>query len=208
VIAPDGVERQAMVLNKKLPGDMIEAWWGDLVEVHLTNNLTTNGTSLHFHGLRQWNTNEMDGVPSITQCPVPGNNATITYTFVATQYGHTWTHSHYSLQTWEGAYAPFVIHGPTTWDYDYDLGPVLLSDWLHTPVFAQFELVERTGSPDQDNVLINGVGVYSSNISDPSIPWTGTRAHITFLPGKKHRLQLVCSALDSSFAFSIDNHIM
>lgn len=68
LISPDGVERQAMVLNKKLPGDMIEAWWGDVVEVHLTNNLTTNGTSLHFHGLRQLNTNEMDGVPSITQC--------------------------------------------------------------------------------------------------------------------------------------------
>jgi len=67
LISPDGVERQAMVLNKKLPGDMIVAWWGDLVEVHLTNNLTTNGTSLHFHGLRQLNTNEMDGVPSITQ---------------------------------------------------------------------------------------------------------------------------------------------
>jgi FtsP/CotA-like multicopper oxidase with cupredoxin domain len=150
----------------------------------------------------------MDGVPSITQCPVPGQGGSITQTFVATQYGHTWIHSHYSLQTWEGVYAPMIIHGPTTWPFDYDLGPLLLGDWLHTPVFELFEEVERTGSPNQDNVLINGVGVYSPNASDTTIPWTGERARITLVPGKTHRLQLVCTALDSTFAVSLDNHII
>jgi len=91
-IAPDGFERLSMVINGKLPGDLIEAWWGDIIEVEHTNNLQDNGTSLHFHGLRQLNTNEMDGVASITQCPVPGGGS-ITQTFVATQYGHTWYHS-------------------------------------------------------------------------------------------------------------------
>jgi len=91
-IAPDGFKRLSMVINGKLPGDLIEAWWGDIIEVEHTNNLQDNGTSLHFHGLRQLNTNEMDGVASITQCPVPGGGS-ITQTFVATQYGHTWYHS-------------------------------------------------------------------------------------------------------------------
>jgi FtsP/CotA-like multicopper oxidase with cupredoxin domain len=41
--------------------------------VHLYNGLTANGTGLHFHGIRQNFTNQMDGVPSITQCPTaPG----------------------------------------------------------------------------------------------------------------------------------------
>lgn len=37
--------------------------------VHLTNSLTMNGTSLHFHGIRQFETSDQDGVASITQCP-------------------------------------------------------------------------------------------------------------------------------------------
>lgn len=204
-ITPDGVERLSMVINGKLNGDVIEAWWGDIVEVQTTNNLQSNGSSIHFHGLRQLNTNEMDGVPSITQCPIPGDGGSLTQTFVATQYGHTWIHSHYSIQAWEGVYAPFIIHGPTTWPYDYDLGAMMVADWLHTPVFEQFEYVERTGSPNQDNILINGVGIYSPT---NSAPFTGQRAQLYFEPGKKHRIQLICNALDSSFAFSIDNHIL
>ena len=43
------------------------------VVVHLSNGLANNGTGIHFHGIRQNYTNQMDGVPSITQCPVaPG----------------------------------------------------------------------------------------------------------------------------------------
>lgn len=41
--------------------------------VHVTNALQTNGTSLHFHGIRQNGTNYMDGTASVTQCPIaPG----------------------------------------------------------------------------------------------------------------------------------------
>ena len=68
--------------------------------VHLTNNLTSQGTSLHFHGIRQHMTNDMDGVPSITQCPTEGDGGTVTYTWTATQYGTSWYHSHYALQAW------------------------------------------------------------------------------------------------------------
>jgi FtsP/CotA-like multicopper oxidase with cupredoxin domain len=51
---------------------------GDEVVVHLTNSLAPdsgNGTSLHFHGVRQNYTNQMDGVTSVTQCPTaPGES--------------------------------------------------------------------------------------------------------------------------------------
>ena len=34
------------------------------------NNLTNhNGTSFHWHGIRQFETNWLDGVPGVTQCP-------------------------------------------------------------------------------------------------------------------------------------------
>ena len=41
----------------------------DLV-IHVTNRLANNGTTIHWHGIRQNWTNPMDGVPSIVQCPI------------------------------------------------------------------------------------------------------------------------------------------
>ncbi len=69
----DGVERNVLLVNGTFPGPTIIADWGDTVIVHLYNGLSNNGTGLHFHGIRQNYTNQMDGVPSITQCPTaPG----------------------------------------------------------------------------------------------------------------------------------------
>lgn len=52
-IAPDGVERQGLVINGAFPGPTIEANWGDWIQVTVTNALPDEGTSLHWHGLLQ-----------------------------------------------------------------------------------------------------------------------------------------------------------
>ena len=41
------------------------------VGVTVHNNFTEdyNGTSIHWHGIRQYQTNWLDGVPGVTQCP-------------------------------------------------------------------------------------------------------------------------------------------
>src|SRR5687767_15807027 len=68
-MAPDGVSRSAMAVNGSIPGPTIFADWGDTVTVYVTNSMSTslNGTSLHFHGIRQNYTNEHDGVAAVTQ---------------------------------------------------------------------------------------------------------------------------------------------
>ena len=40
------------------------------MRIHVRNALTTNGTGIHWHGIRQNHTVQNDGVPSITQCPI------------------------------------------------------------------------------------------------------------------------------------------
>lgn len=64
----DGVSRNVLLVNGTFPGPTLFADWGDTVVVKLYNGLANNGTSLHFHGIRQNYTNQMDGVASITQC--------------------------------------------------------------------------------------------------------------------------------------------
>lgn len=94
----DGCENsRGKVFNQRYPGPWIEACWGDEVEVTVTNDLDCNGTTVHWHGIRQLNNVENDGVNAVTQCPIaPGHS--YTYKFKAAQYGTSWYHSHYSLQ--------------------------------------------------------------------------------------------------------------
>lgn len=59
----------------------------------------------------------MDGVPAITQCPIPPGGS-FTYSFTADLYGTSWYHSHYSAQYAAGLVGPMVIHGPDVRAYD------------------------------------------------------------------------------------------
>jgi hypothetical protein len=101
--------------------------WGDVISVTVTNNMKDNATGIHWHGIRQLNTNPMDGVSGITECrfhvsiirsdqicshhnsgPIaPGQS--FTYKFQATQFGTTWYHSHYSSQY-------VSLPNPLSWD--------------------------------------------------------------------------------------------
>jgi FtsP/CotA-like multicopper oxidase with cupredoxin domain len=52
-IAPDGVVKNGLVVNGQFPGPLIEANWGDWIQVTVHNALPDEGTSLHWHGLLQ-----------------------------------------------------------------------------------------------------------------------------------------------------------
>ncbi|KAF2842542.1 multicopper oxidase [Patellaria atrata CBS 101060] len=199
--APDGVPRYAVLINGQMPGPLIEADWGDTVRVHLTNNLQDQqGTGLHFHGIVQRGSFESDGVPSITQCPLaPGES--MTYTWKAEQYGSSWYHSHYSLQAWDGAFGPIIIHGPASEDYQEDLGALFLNDWDHRSCHEQQLIADRGAPPPQANGLINGTNVFTSGTTT-----TGKRFETVFEPGKSYRIRIVNAAIDSFFSFGIDGH--
>nr|WCO04041.1 laccase [Paramyrothecium roridum] len=205
-VSPDGVSRSAMAINGSIPGPTIIADWGDTVKVHLTNSLSTsiNGSSLHFHGIRQNYTNQMDGVSAITQCPLAVGDS-MTYEWKATQYGSSWYHSHFALQPYQGVFGGIIINGPATANYDEDLGMVFLNDWSHQTVDELYASAQTSGPPTLDNGLINGTNVYGDDGDDSQ---TGSRLNISFVEGTSYRMRLVGAAVDSHFKFSIDNHTM
>ncbi|RDW71747.1 putative Laccase-2 [Coleophoma crateriformis] len=205
-VAPDGYERYAMTFNGTVPGPTLIADWGDELVIHVTNNMKNNGTAIHWHGLRQKGTLEMDGVPGVTQCPIaPGES--FTYSFQATQYGTTWYHSHFSLQYGDGLLGPLIINGPATADYDEDLGVMSLSDWGHESAFALWDTAKQGGPPSLENGIINGTNTYDcSGSTDAKCLGTGTKNVNVFESGKKYRLRLVNTAIDGHFQFSIDGH--
>ncbi|TVY83578.1 Laccase-2 [Lachnellula suecica] len=205
-LSPDGYTRFALTFNGTVPGPTIIADWGDNLVIHVTNNLQYNGTSIHWHGIRQLNSTEYDGVPGVTQCPIaPGD--TLTYKFQATQYGSTWYHSHFSLQYGDGLLGPMIINGPATANYDEDLGALFLSDWSHIPVTQLWDTAKLGAPPMLDNGLINGTNTYNcSKSTDANCIGGGKKFEATFEAGKTYRFRLVNSAVDGHFDFSIDGH--
>ncbi|KAB8277408.1 Cupredoxin [Aspergillus minisclerotigenes] len=199
---PDGVDRPMMLINGQYPGPTVEADWGDTVKVHVQNSLENNGTSIHFHGVRQFLNNQMDGTVSVTQCPIaPGTN--YTYTWRAEQYGTGFYHSHFSLQAWEGVFGGIVIHGPATAEYDEDLGVLFLNDWPHRTFNEMYmNQIRNPATPVIDTGLINMTNVWVNGDGDT----VGQRFKTEFVRGKKYRIRLVNAAMHAHFRFSIDDH--
>lgn len=212
MIAPDGVERLGMVVNGAFPGPTIDANWGDWIEVVVHNNLTSEGTSIHWHGLLQQETPWFDGVPSVMQCPI-APSSTFTYRFRADLYGTTFWHSHYSAQYADGIFGPLVIYGPhDNAEYDVDLGPILLSDYYHTEYYTLIEQVMAPASEDKlpplsNNNLINGKMNYpcASAAGLPCTPNAGI-SKFYWESGKTYRLRLINGGAEGIQKFSIDGY--
>lgn len=173
------------------------------------------GTSLHFHGMPQKETQWSDGVPGVTQCPIaPGSS--FTYRFRADVYGTSWWHSHFSAQYTAGVWGPLIIHGPRHVDYDVDVGPVMLGDFYHR---EYSEVVDDAMSnstdfnvyvPWSDNSLINGKNRYNCSMAAANATCHSDAAlsEFRFQPGKTHRLRLMNTGAAALLHFSIDQHRM
>ncbi|RFU36304.1 hypothetical protein B7463_g105, partial [Scytalidium lignicola] len=211
-LSPDGVNKSSLLINGQYPGPVIEANWGDIIQVTVTNKISgpDEGTSLHWHGLFQRETPWFDGVPSVSQCPI-APNATFTYSFRADTYGTGWYHSHYSAQYADGLFGPMVIYGPRHAEYDYDLGPVMINDYFHTPYFPIVEAITGQSTvPNSDNNLINGKMNYDCSLVENGANCTPDAgvSKFKFHSGKTYRLRLINSGAEGLQKFTIDNHTM
>ncbi|KAF2727245.1 laccase precursor [Polyplosphaeria fusca] len=200
---PDGHgARVCLLMNGKLPGPALIANWGDTLRVTIRNKMQHNGTSIHWHGLRQLNSNIQDGVNGITECALaPGDSKT--YQFRLTEYGTTWFHSHFSGQYGDGVIGSIQINGPATANYDLDLGPYVLQDWYYMTAFQAGSIAFQNGQvgggpPTGDNILING--------TNKNAQGGGAYNRVTLTPNKTHRLRIINAAIDASLRVSLDGH--
>ncbi|KAK4187560.1 putative laccase precursor [Podospora australis] len=202
-LGPDGVRKPAMLINGQFPGPTIEADWGDYIVVNVYNDMQDNGTSIHWHGIRQYGESNQDGANGVTECPIPPGHMK-TYDFHVTQYGTSWYHSHYSNQYGNGVVGALLVHGPASANYDIDLGPYMINDYYHETadrLHLRAELVANGPPPDSDNILFRGKGVHHNGISAG-----GSYDRLTLTPGKKHRVRLINASVDNSFVVTLVGH--
>lgn len=107
--APDGVYKPMILANGQSPGPLIEANMGDTLRIKVNNLMPNTTTSIHWHGINQYNTTWMDGVAGISQCGIPAGDGTWTYEFtLAGQRGTYWWHAHTGVQFTDGLFGPIV----------------------------------------------------------------------------------------------------
>ncbi|GKZ89252.1 CAZyme family AA1 [Aspergillus niger] len=130
---PDGLaDRQVVGINGQWPLPIIEVDKGDQLVVNMYNGLENKSASIHFHGMYQNGTNEMDGPSMVTQCPVPPGSS-ITYNFTVNQNGTYWYHCHTDYCYPDGYRQALIVHDNSSWfanEYEEEF-TVTLSDWYH-----------------------------------------------------------------------------
>ncbi|KAG1810914.1 laccase [Suillus subaureus] len=184
-VSPDGFVKSAVLAGDTLPGPIITGQKGDTFKINVTNHLNDEtmltGTSIHWHGLFQRHSNQMDGTAFVTQCPIsPGHS--FLYEFnTGDQVGTYWYHSHYGVRYCDGLRGALIIYDP------------------HDPYRFLYDIdnVQRQAVPD--SVLINGIGNY------PGGPDT-SYAVIHVQPYKRYRFRLLNMACKPNYIFSIDHH--
>ena len=100
--------RSFLAVNKRIPGPTIIVNEGATVVVDVVNLLTTEETSIHWHGMHQRRTPWMDGVGYITQCPIRAGTS-FRYIFKATPAGTFWYHSHSGAQRTDGLFGALIV---------------------------------------------------------------------------------------------------
>ncbi|CEI39947.1 hypothetical protein FVEN_g2212 [Fusarium venenatum] len=215
ILNPDGVYRPMLLINNQFPGPLVECNEGDTIIVHVKNE-APNATAIHFHGMFQNGTNNMDGTVGVTQCPI-APNSTFTYKFnVKGQHGTYWYHAHHSAQASDGLLGPMVVHSKNEhelqiMDYATDR-VVMVQDHYHN---LTSELLMEYLAPDQennepvpDNGLINGRGVrdcsdfqgWDCNSTDREMP------NINLEAGQRHRLRIINVGAFAEFQIQFDEH--
>jgi multicopper oxidase len=227
-MAPDGRMRDVYTYNGEIPGPVIHAKLGQKLRVKVVNEVG-QPTSVHWHGMHQPGTWQMDGVADVSRPPIPDGQE-FTYEFTATPAGTHWYHSHTGVQYSDGLIGPLIVEEeqpPAKYDRDLIL---FINDWFlksSEEILAGLEKPDGRGmekgamksspaggkgmagmsagtKPDIADVpfesaLINGAGRFGNDAKTPL-------AIVEVRPGETLRLRLINGSSTYQFRFQIDGH--
>ena len=202
-----------------LPGPEIRLRAGDVLRAHVRNELA-EPTALHWHGIAL--RNDMDGVPGVTQQPIPAGKV-FTYEFTVPDPGTYIYHSHSGVQLDRGLYGALVVEDPEEpGDYDAEV-TLVLDDWLDGIAGTPEETLEDLQSGASGMTGMSGHGMHGT--SDGAGGMLGTDTGDVDYPlflvngrppedpfvvearaGQRIRMRVVNVAADRPFRFAVGGH--
>jgi multicopper oxidase len=211
----------------QVPAEPIRLTAGDRLEALLVNHLPV-ATTVHWHGMEL--RNDMDGVPILTQRPVPPG-AEFAYSYTAPHPGTYWFHPHVDVQQDRGVYGAVIVEDPKEpLSYDREW-VVVLDDWVDgvdgsTPdeVMRQLDTMGnlphtlagsgRDGGPDRRLLVANSplLGGHAGDVNYPYYLINGRvpTAPETYLarPGDRIRLRIINASGDTAYRVALGGHRM
>ena len=166
----------------------------------IVKNQTDTPTVLHWHGLVL--PNNQDGVPNITQPPIPPGGQ-YHYYFKLNQAGTYWMHSHYQLQLQDQLAAPLIIDPAQPDPLPAQSVVMLMSDFSYQDpetIFAHLRqgmnmkgmsMAKMSQKPDLNDVQYDALLTNGKTLSHPQI--------VTVKPGQWVRLRLIDGAAATNF---------
>jgi FtsP/CotA-like multicopper oxidase with cupredoxin domain len=181
--------------NEKFPGPVLRFRRGDQVHVALNNQLQQD-TAVHWHGVRV--PNEMDGVPQVTQAPVP-TGGRFDYRFALPDSGTFWYHPHQSSfeQVPRGLYGALIV--------EEDKPPLV--DREEVWVLSDIKLDEQRQQVEDFGRILdiaNDGRLGNQLLVNGQV--AGAARNIAVRSGERLRLRLINTAAARFFRFAIEGH--
>lgn len=178
-------------------------WKGARFQVILENHLKSP-TGVHWHGLIL--PNNQDGVPFVTQPPIPPRGKYI-YDFPLVQAGTFWMHAHYGLQVQKLLTAPLILYDHSQDQSNSQDVVLFLSDFIFEDPLDVFKELRRQGSkhqsrnrtrhegtsikPDLNDVTYDAYLANWRTLKDPDV--------VTVEPDQEVRLRIINGASSTNF---------
>ena len=163
----------------QIPGPEIRVRKGQVVQALLANRLPVE-TTVHWHGVAI--RNNMDGVPDMTQQPIPAGRE-FTYQFAVTEPGTYWYHPHVGVQLDRGLYGPLIIEDPAepvSWDHDWT---VVLDDWIDGTGYTPDQVLDALRSGMGGMGMAASPSPMTSSMSGMSMPAESPSPSMTGMSG-------------------------
>lgn len=190
-------QKPVIAANYSSPGPLLEAYDDETFVIRVINRLNVPST-MHWHGMRQFGTQDMDGAVGLTQCAIPPKGEMI-YRFKADPPGTAWYHGHLLEQYSDGLYGPLIVRRrqkEPNQEFYASEKVLMVSDWYNNR--SHDELIPwyiNANNPDgvepsPDAILVNDKFTQSLFVSLKNVP--------------RVRFRIINAAAFSMYTVSID----
>lgn len=188
-----GNQKGIILANRQFPAPSIQVCHNDILVVDVINNIPGYGLTIHWRGQPNNEAPFMDGVPMVTQCPIP-SFTTFQYKFRASTPGTHFYHAFSDRDRNRGLFGALVVReaekaDPNKRFYDEDLKEhvILLSEW-------------NSDDGKERSILINGKGV----------PNIANREIFMIQHGKNYRFRVAYAAgiLKCPVVLTVEDHLL
>ena len=140
----DGTSFRTFIsVNGITPGPTLIVSHKQTIVVNVLNAHPSESITIHWHGMLQYNTPWMDGIPYVSQCPIQPKDS-FRYIFKADPSGTFWYHGHVGASRTDGLYGALIIRELDNNGANYKDLPqehtIVLADWWNQPYSDLFTL--------------------------------------------------------------------